>query len=255
MNLPKIKFTDIPLSKEIDWIHGFLFQNEWGWGKYIIKKHPKIKKVLLLKTEKDQVKFLKEYITEFRKNNQKAIEKRENQYQKEWQKIEKEYFEVLSEIIGIDWPKNRKAIKAMMSIDPICPRFLNDWSFSIFYNYKNINYAMEVIMHESCHFLYFEKWKRLYPKMSHKKFESPYIEWHLSELTAPIILNDHRIQKLLKQKAVFYREHEEIKINGKTAPKYFSDLYKKTIGKENGFEVFLKESYQAIKNKEKLFRI
>ena len=114
---------------------------------------------------------------------------------------------------------------------------------------------MEVMMHEACHFLYFEKWKQLYPKMSHKKFESPYTEWHLSELAAPIILNDPRIQKLLKQKAVFYPEHEKIKIDNKTAPKYFSDLYKKTIGKENGFEVFLKESYQAIQDKKKLFRI
>ena len=255
MNLPKIKFTDIPLSKEIDWVHGFLFKDEWGWGKYIIKKHPEIKKVFSFKTENEQVKFLKEYIVEFRKNNQEAIEKGKDKYQKEWRKIEKEYFEILSEIIEIDWPKNRKIIKAMASINPICPRFLNDWSFSIFYNYKNINYAMEVIMHEICHFFYFEKWKQLYPKMDYKKFESPHIEWHLSELAAPIILNDSRIQKLLRQRAVFYREHEKIKINNKSAPKYFSDLYKKTIEKENGFEVFLKESYQAMQDREKLFRI
>jgi len=26
MNLPKVKFVEIPLSKEIDWIYGFLFQ-------------------------------------------------------------------------------------------------------------------------------------------------------------------------------------------------------------------------------------
>ena len=31
MSLPKVKFINIPLSKEIDWIYGFLFQNKWGW--------------------------------------------------------------------------------------------------------------------------------------------------------------------------------------------------------------------------------
>jgi hypothetical protein len=57
MGLLKVKFTNIPLSKEIDWIHGFLFQNEWSWGKYIIKKHSGIKKIFSLKKETEQIKF------------------------------------------------------------------------------------------------------------------------------------------------------------------------------------------------------
>ena len=254
MNMPKVKFIDIPLSKEIDWIHGFLFQNKWGWGKYIIRKHPEIKKVFSFKTEAEQVKFLRNYIIQFKKDNQKLIEKNQIEYQKVWKKIEKEFFITLSEIIQIDWPKNRKTIKALVSLNPICPRFLNDWSFSIFYNYKKISHAMEVIMHESCHFLYFEKWKKLYPKMDSKKSESPYLEWHLSEILSPIILNDPKIQKLLKRKADFYIEHKRIKIGNKTVPKYFNDLYKK-INIDKNFDEFLKKSYKTIKNNRKLFKI
>jgi hypothetical protein len=108
-------------------------------------------------------------------------------------------------------------------------------------------------MHEACHFLYFEKWKQLYPEMDNKKFDEPHIEWHLSEILAPIILNDARIQKLLKNKAIFYKEHKRIKIDGKTAPKYFGDLYKKTT-KDKNFEEFLKEAYQAIKKNKNLFK-
>jgi hypothetical protein len=253
MNLPKVKFIDIPLSKEIDWIHGFLFQNKWGWSKYIIKKHPGIKKIFSLKKETGQIKFLKKYIIEFRKENKKLIEENKTRYQKEWKKIENDFFIVLSKILQIDWPQD-KTIRAMISINPICPRFLNDWSFSIFYNYKKTSHAMEVIMHECCHFLYFEKWKQLYPKMSHKKFESPYLEWHLSEIIAPIILNDSHVRKFLKQKAAFYAEHNKIKINNKTAPRYFVDLYNK-FSKKNNFEGFLRESYRAIKNHRSLFKI
>lgn len=249
MNIPKVKFTNISLSKEVDWIHGFLFQNEWGWGKYIIRKHPKLKKVFSFKTEAEQIKFLRNYTIQFKKDNQKLIEKNKIKYQREWQKIEKDFFILLSEIMQIDWPKNRKIIKSMISVNPICPRFLNNWSFSIFYNYKKMSHAMEVIMHESCHFLYFEKWKKLYPKVNNKKFESPHIEWHLSELIAPIILNDQRIKKILKQKAVFYEEHKKIKINNKTAPEYFTELYNKS----KNFEQFLDKSYKAIKKNKKLF--
>ena len=249
MNMPKVKFTHISLSREVDWIHGFLFQNEWGWGKYIIKKYPKIKKVFSFETEGEQVKFLRNYTIQFKKDNQKLIEKNKIKYQKEWQKIEEDFLIILSEIMQINWPQNRKTIKAMISINPICPRFLNDWSFSIFYNYKKISHAMEVIMHESCHFLYFEKWKKLYPKVNNKKFESPYIEWHLSELVATIILNDQRIKKILKQKAIFYEEHKKIKINNKTAPEYFTELYNKS----KNFEQFLNKSYKAIKKNKNLF--
>lgn len=254
MSLPKVKFTDISLPKEIDWVHGFLFQNKWGWGKYIIRKHLKIKKVLSIRTEAGQLRFLKKYIIEFRRKNQKIIEKNKTKYQREWRKIEKDFFITLSEIMQIDWSENKKIIRAMISLNPICPRFLDDWSFSLFYNYKKISDALEVIMHESCHFLYFEKWKKLYPKMSHKKFEFPHIEWHLSEIVAPIILNDARIQKLLKHKAAFYTEHNKIKISGTTAPKYFIDLYNKSA-KSVSFKEFLKESYQVIKKNSDLFKI
>lgn len=175
METPKVQFINIPLSKETDWIYGFLFKNKWGWGKHIIKKHPSIKNVLSLETETEQVQFLEEYIVQFRKNNQKLMEKNQINYQKEWQKIETQSFLALSEIMQIDWPKNKKIIKAMLSVNPICPRFLNNWSFSLFYNYKKISHAMEVIMHESCHFLYFEKWQQMYPEMSRKNFESPHL--------------------------------------------------------------------------------
>lgn len=254
MNMPKVKFTDIPLSKETDWMYGFLFKNEWEWGRYILKKHPKIKKVFSCKTEAEQVNFLRNYIIQFKKDNQELIEKSKTEYQKVWKEMEKDFFIILPEILKINWPQNRKVIKAMLSINPICPRFLNDWSFSIFYNYKKISYAMEVIMHECCHFLYFEKWKKVFPKTNPKKFEAPYLEWHLSEILAPIILNDLRIKKLLGRKADFYEEHKKIKIGNKTVPEYFNDLYKKNNIDKN-FDEFLKESYKAIKKNKVLFEI
>ncbi len=70
---PKVKFTNIPLSKEVGWIHGFLFQNKWGWDKCITKKHPGIKRVFLKKTKSGQIEFLREYILKFRKDNQQVI--------------------------------------------------------------------------------------------------------------------------------------------------------------------------------------
>ena len=250
---PKVKFTDIPLAAEVDLLHDFLFKNKWGWGKYIIKKHPKIKKIFSLKNEQEQVNFLKRYIAGFKKANLETIEKNKKRYKNGWRKIENDFLEILSEIMEIDWPKNRKTIKAMVSINPICPRFLNNWTFSIFCSYKKISNAMEVIMHDCCHFLYFEKWRKLYPKMDCKKFESPYIEWHLSEILAPIILNDPKIQKILRKKAAFYKEYQDLIIHQKKVPKYFELLYKEYRNKKYTFGAFLKKAYREIKKNEKVF--
>ncbi|OGH79107.1 MAG: hypothetical protein A2469_04730 [Candidatus Magasanikbacteria bacterium RIFOXYC2_FULL_40_16] len=255
MSIPKVKFTNISLKAEIDGLYGFLFENDMGWGKYIIRKHPKIKYVLSLKTKKERILFFKKYIIDFRKENADRIEANKIKYNKKWQMIENKYFKLLSGIMDIDWPKNRKIITAEISINTICPRFLDEWSFSIFYNYKKLSHAMETIMHETCHFLYFEKWKKIYPNMDIKKFESPYIEWHLSEIFAPVILNDFRVQKLLKQKAFFYPEHEKIKIDNKKATAYFTDLYIKNMKKGGNFEEFLKQAYKVIKENKKLFDI
>ena len=244
----------MPPTQDANWIYGFLFKNGTGWGKYIVNRHPEIKQVYSLKTETQQIEFLKRYTTAYRKEHRKLITKNKAAYQEYWKRVEKDFFIALAEIMHIDWPRKRKVIWGMISINPICPRFLNEWSFSIFCDYKKVSRVREVTMHESCHFLYFEKWKQLYPAMNPRRFDSPYIEWHLSELLAPVILNDRRIQKLLKRKAAFYPEHERIKIAGKPAPRYFTDLYNRFMLKDD-FEGYLKESYRIIKKNQKLFKL
>ncbi len=252
MFLPKVKFIEIPIKTEIDWIYGFLFKNEWGWGKVIIRRHPGLKAIYKLRTEKERILFLEKYILNFRKENKKRIMSKKKEIETAWLSIEKKYLALLSEIIGMPWPSRRKEIKAMISINPICPRFLRVWGFSLSFDYK-IKDAIETIMHEICHFLYFEKWKELFPKSEKKTFDHPYIEWHLSELIAPVILNDKKIQKHLNQKAEFYNEHKRIKINGLSAPVYFSKLYNSYLDKGGKIDDFIKEAYRIIKKHKKLF--
>lgn len=253
MPLPKIKFRNMPLPLEISWIYDFLFEDSWNWGSYILKKHPGIKKVYSLKNKGAKLEFIKKYILDSKGSHNKIINKNKKKYLKAWSEVEGSYFSLLEDILNIKWPKHRPQIKAMMSINPICPRFLNDWSFSIFYDYKKISHALEVVMHECCHFLYFEKWKEIFPESRGETFESPHIEWHLSEIIAPIILNDFRVQEILRQEAVFYPEHSRIKIKGKDAPRYFTDLYIRAMENGETFDDFLKDAYKEIKKYQNLF--
>jgi len=237
---------------EVELIYQFLFEKELGWRKDILAFHPRLQKVYSLKNKSSRTDIIKNYLTDFRKKEGGRLKEQKKLYRREWKKIEKKAFNVLSESIETDWPKSRNKIKAMVSVNPICPRFLDDWSFSIFYK-LDAQKAKEVILHESCHFLYFEKWKEIFPGTKRRTLECPYVEWHLSEILALIILNDQRIQKLLKHKADFYKEHQNLTINGTTLPKYFSLLYKKYTDKNYSFEQFLKKAYSEIKKHRIIF--
>lgn len=251
--MPKVKFSNIPLQMEVGLIRHFLF-DAWGWGSRITKLYPELKKAIKIKDNKKRDEFIFNFLNNYRIHKKKTIKNNLNKYKFFWNKIEKDYFLALSEIIGTKYPVDKKYINAYLSLNPICPRFLDTWSFSLFYNYKDLRRMKETIMHECCHFLYFKKWKELFPKAKRRTFDSPYIEWHLSEIAAPIVLNDSRLQKILKQSAHFYLEHEAIKIGNKTAPQYFTEIYQRTINKKNGFELFLRESYKEIKKYRKFFK-
>jgi len=249
MRIPIVKFSSVPTVLEMDCIYGFLFDNDWGWGRYILKRHPRLKPVLGLKKKADRMAFIRAYVLEYRRKKKERIMRQKALYVSIWKKKERAAFEQLSKVMGTDWPKKRKSIRALISINPICPRFLDTWSFFIFFNYRNPSHAVETILHEACHFLYFKKWKEVFPAAKRRTFESPHIEWHLSELLAPIILNGPELRPFLKKKAAFYEEHEAVKIKGVSAPVYFTKLYER----RESFESFLKESYREIKKYKKRF--
>lgn len=251
--IPQVVFSDIPVNQEVDYLHGFIFNNSWGWGRYIFRKHPKLRGVLKLKGERQRVSFLREYVLNYRSDNRVQIEMKAARFKSQWKKIEKKYFFLLSEIMETEWPPRRKKMKAQISINSICPRFLGTWSFTLFFNYRKTAHAMETIMHESCHFLWFKKWKEVFPDADKKTYEMPHIEWHLSEIMAPIILNDGRIQKLLRQKAAFYDEHQIVKIGGKTAPNHYAAMYARAKKEGVPFSDFMRSVYADIQKNKSAF--
>jgi len=76
--------------------------------------------------------------------------------------------------------------------------------------------------------------------------------WRFSELSAPVILNDPRMQKVNARRARGYREHERIKINGKPAPRVFAELYRQCMRDGSGFEGYMRKGIALVrKTKEK----
>jgi len=247
--IPKVEFKIASIEHMLPPIYTFLnpSKNDWDWSHYILKKYPNLKKELQhIKNTKKRKEIIKNFFTNFLKQNKHILEKKTKIFQKEWNKVNNKFMETLSEILEINWSKKDKKIVAYLSLNPICPRNIKNKTFDMYYN-SPIEWMVAGSMHEILHFLYFKKWKKIFPKTDEKEFDSPYLVWHLSEMVPKPILYDKKIQNIHKYKPLVYHEYENIQIKGKSLLKFLQEFY----SNRKDFEDFLRKSWNFTKKHEK----
>ena len=119
----------------------------------------------------------------------------------------------------------------------------DSWSFCVTHDRND---TISIITHEISHFLYFKKFKEIFPKISRKNYEAPRKEWLLSELVAVIISHDPRILKIVGIKDDFYPEHKILTVGGELLTEAISKLYKEYVIDKNNFSEFIKKSLDLV---------
>lgn len=102
-------------------------------------------------------------------------------------------------------------------------------------------------LHEILHFIWFEKWKEVFPKYDKKEFEGPHLIWKLSEIVPLAVLSDERMQKIFKHKPSVYREWWTRRIKGKPLLDCIQEIY----DNKTSFADFMKKSWAFIETHEK----
>lgn len=187
----------------------------------------------------------REYVEGYLKEHHEDIEKARENFQKLWEEVEEKFYDNILKDFDIEFPEEIKEIKATVSINPICPRNIDKWSFNV--NYKQAGDRMkQTAVHEIIHFLYFKKWMAVFPDHDKKTFNNPHSQWKLSEmLVNPIINNNETIQEIINnQKGEGYSEFKNIKINNKTLNEFFGEIYKEHVEGKISFGDFLKRSWE-----------
>lgn len=249
MNIPKVEFSVAPIDKIFSLIHHFLnpAKGDWDWSNAIYRNYPKLKnKLQNIKDKKKRKEIEYRFFTEVFKKERIELEKRAKIFQREWNKINDNVMLVLSELVEQEWSERDKKIFARISLNPICPRYIKQRTFDLFYKQKP-KYMKSVAIHEILHFIYFEKWKKVFPKTKEKEFDAPHLVWQLSEMVPGIVLNDKRVQNVFKYKFDSYKEYENFKLNGKPLLSYLQDFY----DNRKDFADFLKKSWKFVKKYEK----
>jgi hypothetical protein len=241
-NFPKNHFEIIDLDRETKLFYSFI-----GSGMFsstFNRTYPEL--VAIREKYKDESECLKKY-REFLENlhtvKKKDMLAGKEEIESEWNKNSTAFLQALSEHFETEWPKDKPEIIGYITNLPIFPRFLDGYEFCV--GYKNIAGSIETSAHEIVHFLWFKKWKEVFPEIKKEEYESPHLAWRLSEIMDPIILQCHpKIKELIKPTRWGYSSFKDIKIGDVSMIDFFKKIYLESIANGDNFETTLKKLWR-----------
>ena len=212
MNIPKVVFKPISLKDNIELIYGFYYDNNTDCTihNYTIEYFKELKNINHDASKKDVYEFIKKLLTEEYNKYEKHILKECERYNKIWDKYNDKYFKLLTEYLDVDFPSNIKVINATVGLLPVFPRYLDDYTFSLGTGLDDSK-VCEVTAHETLHFLWFEKWRKLHPETPRDNYENPHMEWRYSEMVTDPILNNKPFNKLFDFTEMGYNSFYELR--------------------------------------------
>lgn len=190
MNIPKIQFKEMTLQENIDLIKWAYFENtgQLDVHYYTIQYFPELANITSDLSKEEVYEIIEQVVTHDYNENKEKIKQAINRYNSLWSEYNDKYFLKLSEYLKVDWPNNINVIEGTVGMIPIFPRYLDSFSFSVNPSIEDWQ-LIKVCAHETLHFLWFEKWKKIHPETPRREYDSPYITWQYSEMVTDPILN------------------------------------------------------------------
>ena len=237
--IPKVEFDIAPINEQAELFYSFYIKKDRFRG-YFDTLYPELKNVIQDSKSKSEnlarCKIFTEQTIEAKKQN---IQESLKSIQEEWDVINDSFLHTLSKHFETDWPEDKKVIKGYVSILPIFPRFLS--AFSFYVGLRNVKNEIETTAHEIVHFLWFKKWKEVFPETPTTEYEAPHLVWRLSEVMDPIILQCHpEIKELIKPKNWGYESFKNVKIGEVGMTEHFTKLYTDCVNAGKSFKEILR---------------
>lgn len=236
MKLPKIIFRKMTLEENIEIIKWAYYEKDdlLNIHEYALNYFPELKNIDNLK---DKDKIISDIVKKEYVKHENDIKKDIERYKNIWNQYNDIYFLNLSNYLNINL--NIDIIEANVGLIPIFPRYLDTFSFSVSTNITN-DKIIEICAHETLHFLWFLKWKIMYPDSKREDYESPNIIWKYSEMVVDPILNSSPFNNIFPFKEKAYDVFYEIYDKEKLVMDNLINIYKENISIENkikkGFE-------------------
>ncbi len=243
MIIPKIKFRQMTLSENINLVKWAYFEKDGPLSiyNYTIQLFPELNNLQKNLSKEEICMIIEKVVTKKYNAEFDKITNDVNNYNTIWANHNDDYFKALIEYFNISWPEDKKSIDASVGIIPVFPRYLDSFSFAISTDQQESK-VKEVAAHETLHFIWFEKWKQLYPETKREEFDSPYLIWQYSEMVTDSILNTQVINKTINVKEKSYNSFYELMDDGKNVMEELNKIFLTN----NKIEVKIEKGYMYI---------
>ena len=115
-------------------------------------------------------------------------------YSRRWEECREQITAALSDAFDVDCRRLFPDLRCNLSLNPICPRFLKERYFDVFYQ-NSPRGAVGVAIHELVHFVWFYVWNRTF-RDSADEYERPSLKWILSEMVVESVMRDPRLASI-----------------------------------------------------------
>lgn len=247
--MPKVVFSKMPLNDSIDLVKDCFYASDELISVYsgTIQLFPELKTLDSLVRSVENDKIIEDVVNK-RYNKYQLFDDDIERYSNAWDKYNDTFFEALIKYLNCSWPEGHEIVPAYVGIIPISPRYLDSLSFAVPVGIKD-EWIIETCAHELCHFLWFKKWKELFPDTKDEDLCEPSLIWEYSEMVVEPILNSKEISKVFDNKKAKYC-YESFYINDAPFMNDLMDIYNSNITVE---EKIIRgyEHLQDIRNKTK----
>lgn len=200
----------------------------------------------------DRQQYISRILRQVYMDQKTVIDEKAVQYARHWERHSDQITAALSDAFETDCSIIFNDMVCNVSLNPICPRFLETHSFDIFY-LNSERGALGLAIHEIIHFVWFHVWHRLFED-SCEEYESPSLKWILSEMAVEPVMRDSRLSSLnpyfpRENGGCVYPYFYTMMIEGQPVLDTLDDLYRRLP-----IDAFMKESYAYCTAHEKEIR-
>lgn len=185
--------------------------------------------------------YLTQALSHFYTQNYQAFLEKQKLFFEHLKHNQKQLLPVFNNIFNIDCKPIFDTTLIEISLNPICPRYLNEKRFTIFFKFGPEQF-LNTVIHELIHFVWFFIWQKHFNDSSNE-YESPHLKWILSEMVVDTLVKNTELNQFYKARG-----------NETPAYSYFYDMHIQNKPVLDTLSLFFKQSKEITLFMEKAFQ-
>lgn len=249
----ELNFSIMPKEKTIESVLDFQSDGQsFFWRQQLFEVYPFLDKEKGLNPPlfENRKTYISNTLSDFYDKNQAIFKEKKEIYTHQWKNNKKDLVNLFSSIFQIDCHPLFNDIKVEISLNPICPRYLAEKRFTVFFKFGPEQF-LNTSIHELIHFIWFYIWQNHFLD-NPQEYEAPHLKWLLSEMVIDTLVQCTDLKHFYKirgSETPAYKYFYSIKVENS----FILETVKDFFIKSQNIPEFMNTSYKyLLENKEEI---